>query len=511
MRVESWIHRVDEWVWGWTLLLLLLLVGVVFSIRTGFIQGRLGRALRYMVQREQGGVGETSSFGALCTALSASLGTGNIVGVATAITVGGPGALLWMLVAAVLGMATQYAEGVLAVRYRQRVDGCYLGGPFYYIEHGLGPGFRWLAVLFSLFGLLAGLFGVGTVVQANSMTEALSDFFDPLGMAVVFRFGGRTFTWPMVLGGAVVSILAAVVLGGGARRITALSQVLVPVMAGVFFVFSVSILVTHAARLPAAVSLMCRCALAPGAALGGAAGYTLKETMRLGISRGVFSNEAGLGTTPIAAAAARTHQPVRQGLVSMTGTFIDTVVLCTLTGLTILVTGAWEYADLEGAAVTAYAWQEGIPWLPPRVTAFLLMVCLVFFAFTSMVGWSYYAERCALYLVPRRWTPVVFRVAYVMAIAVGPYVYFSAAWELADIFNALMAFPNLLALLLLTPQVGEETARFFGRLETKKGKVQKAVDYFDGMDYNGKRKGKEVRKRWRNRQRFCGARGQKST
>ena len=199
-----------------------------------------------MVQREQGGVGETSSFGALCTALSASLGTGNIVGVATAITVGGPGALLWMLVAAVLGMATQYAEGVLAVRYRQRVDGCYLGGPFYYIEHGLGPGFRWLAVLFSLFGLLAGLFGVGTVVQANSMTEALSDFFDPLGMAVVFRFGGRTFTWPMVLGGAVVSILAAVVLGGGARRITALSQVLVPVMAGVFFVFSEFIPVSYA-------------------------------------------------------------------------------------------------------------------------------------------------------------------------------------------------------------------------------------------------------------------------
>lgn len=469
MGIEAWIHRVDEWVWGWTLLCLLLLVGVLFSVRTRFIQGRhLGRALRYMVRREEDGAGEMSSFGALCMALSASLGTGNIVGVATAVTVGGPGALLWMLIAAVLGMATQYAEGVLAVRYRRRCgDGRYLGGPFYYIEQGLGPGFRWLAVLFSLFGLLAGLFGIGTVVQANSMTEALSHFFDPSGEAVAFCLGGRSFTWPVVLGGAAVAALAALVLGGGTRRVAAVSEVLVPGMTATFFLLSVSILVAHAARLPAAVTLMFRCAFAPGAALGGAAGYTLKETMRCGISRGVFSNEAGLGTTPIAAAAARTNQPARQGLISMTGTFVDTVVLCTLTGLTILVTGAWEQPGLEGAAVTAYAWQKGIPWLPPRVTACLLMLCLVFFAFTSMVGWSYYAERCALYLLPRRWTPAAFRVAYVTAIAVGPYMSFSAAWELADIFNALMAFPNLLALLLLSPEVAQETACFVAGLNGK--------------------------------------------
>ena len=463
-KLEQWIARVDGWVWGWTLLVLIMAVGVYLTIRTGWVQVRhLGKALRYMLQDEEDAAGEVSTFGALCTALSATIGTGNIVGVATAITLGGPGALLWMLVAAVFGMATKYAEGVLAVVYRHRTpDGKYMGGPFCYIEQGMGQKWRWLARLFSVFGVLAGTLGIGTVVQVNGITEALSGYFDPAGEAVAFTLSGRSYTWPVVLGSLVVTALSALVLLGGLRRISAVTQVVVPFMAVLYMALVVTIVLAYWHRLPSALLLIWRSAVDPQAVLGAGSGITLKMAVQTGIGRGVFSNEAGLGSAPIAAAAARTKEPVRQGLVTMTGTFIDTVVMCTLTGLAIVLTGSWRQPRLEGVAVTDHAFQTGLSFLPPRLCSFLLMSCLVFFAFTTILGWHYYSERCLIHLTGERRSAVrLLRIAYIAAVFTGPYLSVSAVWGIANIFNGLMAFPNLIALLALSGAVARETKRYF--------------------------------------------------
>ncbi len=463
-KLEYWIGQIDHWVWGWTLIALIMAVGVYFTIRTGWVQVRhLGKGLRFMLQDEESDTGEVSAFGALCTALSATIGTGNIVGVATAITLGGPGALLWMVVAAVFGMATNYAEGVLAILYRRRnPDGRLMGGPFCYIEQGMGPRWRWLARLFALFGVLAGTLGIGTVVQVNGITAALADFFDPVGESVAFTLFGREYTWPVVVGSVVVTTLAALVLLGGIRRISAVSQVVVPFMAVLYLVLALAIVFANVSRLPAALSLILRSAVTPRAALGAGSGITLKLAVQTGIGRGVFSNEAGLGSTPIAAAAARTSQPVRQGLVAMTGTFIDTVLMCSLTGLVIILTGSWQQPGLEGVAVTDHAFRTGLAFFSSELCSFLLMICLVFFAFTTILGWNYYCEQCLLYLSGHRPGVVkTLRVVYIAAVFIGPYLTVSAVWGIANIFNGLMAFPNLIALLALSGVVVKETQRYF--------------------------------------------------
>ena len=447
------LERIGAAIWGWPTMLLFVGTGIIFTVRLRGVQiTKLGRALRSVVKKEAGADG-ISSYAALCTSLAATIGTGNIVGVATALCAGGPGALLWMLAAAVFGMATQYAEGYLAVKYRVRQNGQWLGGPFLYIERGLGEKWRWLAVTFAVTGVGAGILGVGTVTQVNSITAAVENFFDAGKTQLAFMLGGHTYTWPVVIGGAVVTVAAGLVLLGGVKRISRVCELLVPLMSAVYVLLSLFILLRFAGRIPAALELIARSALSPRAALGAAAGITLKNALRMGIGRGVFTNEAGLGTTPIAAAAARSSDPVRQGLIAMTGSFIDTIVICTMTGLCLIVTGAWQQAGLVGVQVTDFAWHTALP-LSASASSFCLMACLCFFAFSTIVGWSFYAEQCLRYLTGGRESAVrLYRFFYILAVAIGPYLTVSAAWEMADILNALLAFPNLTALLLLQRDV----------------------------------------------------------
>lgn len=465
MSVDDIISKIDNWVWGWTLIVLILAAGLWLTVRTGFVQVKhLGKALKFMIKNEEEGEGEVTSFGALCTALSATIGTGNIVGVATAICLGGPGALFWMLVAAFFGMATKYSEGFLAVRFREKTEqGHYLGGPFYYIEKGMGPKWKWLAKLFAAFGVFAGLFGIGTFTQINGITTAINNFFDENSEHIAFTIGDYSYTWATVIGGLFITVCVALVVIGGIKRISKISQVIVPFMAVTYVVIVLIIVICNIKELPSAIALIVKSAFVPKAVLGAGAGVTLKLAMQKGIGRGIFSNEAGLGSAPIAAAAAKTNDTVRQGLVTMTGTFIDTIVICTLTGLSIIVTGAqnsYVPGKVEGVSITTVAWQKGLPWSEP-VSAFILMLCLTFFAFTTILGWDYYSERCLEYLTHSQKAVKVYRYIYILAVFFGPYLTVSAVWNIADIFNGLMAFPNLIALFALSGVVGKETRAYF--------------------------------------------------
>ncbi|MDO5585874.1 MAG: sodium:alanine symporter family protein [Clostridia bacterium] len=456
---------VDDWVWGIPLIVLILAVGILLTFRTKLVQiFHLPKALKFMLQDEEDGEGEVSSFGALCTALSATIGTGNIVGVATAIAAGGPGALFWMEVAAFFGMATKYAEGLLAVKYREiGKNGKALGGPFYYIEKGMGPKFKWLGKLFAVFAVLAGLMGIGTITQINGITSAVQNFFDPNGAAVAFSIGGNSYSWAVVIAGLIVTIFVALVVIGGIQRISKVSEIIVPFMAILYVGCALILVFSNITKIPDAIVMVCKSAFSPEAVVGGGIGITMKMAMQKGIARGIFSNEAGLGSAPIAAAAARTKEPVRQGLVSMTGTFFDTIIICTMTGLSIVLTGAWEPAingDLVGAAVTVEAFQKGLPF-SDNICAFLLMLCLTFFAFTTILGWDYYSERCLQYLVGDREGVIkAYRYIYILAVLVGPYLTVSFVWTMADIFNGLMAIPNLIALVALSGVVATETRKF---------------------------------------------------
>ncbi len=464
------LKNVDDIVWGVPLIVLILAVGVILTIRLKGLQiSRLPKALKYMVKNEEGGKGEVSSFGALCTALSATIGTGNIVGVATAICAGGPGALFWMWVAALFGMATKYAEGVLAVKYRViDKDNHSLGGPFYYIENGMGPKWKWLAKLFAIFGIGAGLLGIGTITQVNGITSAVNNFFDTDNSWTVELFD-RDYSWTVVIAAIAVTVCAALVIIGGIKRISQVSQVIVPFMACIYVLFCVILLVLNAKAIPGAFKEIFASAFGLRAAAGGALGAII-IAMQKGIARGIFSNEAGLGSAPIAAAAAQTNEPVRQGLVSMTGTFIDTIVICTMTGLSIVITGAHNVAGLEGVEVTTHAFVNGLPF-GSQACAFILMMCLVFFAFTTILGWDYYSERCLEYLSKgKKTTMTVYRWLYIAAVFIGPFLTVAAVWTIADIMNALMALPNLIALLALSGVVAKETKSYFNRL--KNGEIK---------------------------------------
>lgn len=442
------LQRIEEAVWGLPMIALVLLCGVCLTVRTRGVQlRRLGEALRLLRADGSGGGGEVSAFGALCTALSATIGTGNIIGTAMAVTAGGPGALFWMVAAALLGMAVKYAECLLAVRYRLRdADGPH-GGPFLVIERGMGRRFRPLAKAFALCGTLAGFLGIGTMTQTGGIVQAASAVVDP---------AGTHGTLVAAVVGGIVTVLAGAVLLGGIRRIAAVSEVVVPFMAGAYLLLIAAILVRSAAALPGAVRLIVRSAFAPRAVLGAGSGIGLSLAVRTGVERGIFSNESGLGSAPIAAAAAHGDDAVRQGLIAMTGTFFDTVVLCSLTGLAFVVTDAWRLTGLDGTAVARAAFADGLP-LPDAVSAALLALCLAFFAFTTIVGWQYYAEQCLLYLCGRRRIVRAARWVYLLFVLAGAFVPVGAVWHIAGIANGLMAFPNMLALLWLSPEVGQLT------------------------------------------------------
>ena len=458
------LTSIDDFVWGVPLIVLILAVGVFLTIRVKGLQIRLlPRAIKELfVNEKSGDSGEVSSFAALCTALSATIGTGNIVGVATALVAGGPGALFWMWVAAFVGMATKYSECLLAVKYRTVAeDGHIVGGPFYYIEKGMGTKWRWLAKIFAFFGVCVGLFGIGTFTQINGITNAVQTFFDPDKTWTVHMFG-MDYSWTVVIAGVLLSICVALVVIGGIKRISSVSQVVVPFMAVAYVVVVLIILLTHLGEIPGAFRTIIESAFGLRAAAGGALGAVLMA-MQKGIARGIFSNEAGLGSAPIAAAAALTDSPGQQGLISMLGTFIDTIVICTMTGLSLVIAGTWNIG-LEGVAVTTKAFQMTLPF-PEQFSSFILMICLVFFAFTTILGWDYYSEKCLEYLSNGNQKVVKgYRWLYILAVFIGPYMTVSAVWTIADIFNGLMAIPNLIALVALSGVVVSETKLYLKRI-----------------------------------------------
>ena len=462
-QIDKIITAIDNAVWGLPLICLIMATGIFLTARLGLVQiSHLGKAFKFMFKDEEDGSGEVTSFGALCTALSATIGTGNITGVATAIALGGPGALFWMVIAAFFGMATKYAEGLLAIKYRTiDEDGHVLGGPFYYIENGMGKKWTWLAKIFAFFGAGVGLFGIGTFTQVNSIASAVKNFFDPDMAHTVSLFGGN-YSWATVVAGVILTVCVGLVVLGGIQRIAKVSEVIVPFMAVLYVGLAVIIIIANITAVPAALASIVKSAFTGSALAGGAVGSVF-VAMQKGVARGIFSNESGLGSAPIAAAAARTKEPVRQGLVSMTGTFIDTIVICTMTGLSIVIAGSWLNPELEGVAITMDAFQKGLPF-PSFVATFSLMLCLVFFAFTTILGWNYYGERCVEYLFNRNKGVVMgYRILYILAVFIGPYMTVKAVWNIADIFNALMAFPNLIALLALNGVIVKETRDFHAK------------------------------------------------
>jgi len=467
-QINSFINWFNGIVWGLPLIILVLFVGILLTFRTGLLQVKhLPRALKYMVKNEEGGTGEVSSFGALCTALSATIGTGNIVGVATAIVTGGPGALFWMWIAAFFGMATKYAEGLLAIKYRTvDSDGHVLGGPFYYIENGMGKRWKWLAKAFAFFGAAAGLMGIGTCVQINGISDAVRNYFDANNEWTVSLLG-RDYSWTVVITAIVVTLCAGLVIIGGIKRIAKVSEIIVPFMAIFYVIATLIVVIVNAKAIPNAIVQVIEGAFDIKAVGGGLFGTAMITAMRSGIARGIFSNESGLGSAPIAAAAAKTKEPVRQGLVSMTGTFIDTIIVCTMTGLCIITTGSWNI-NLNGAAVTQNAFKSGFGFAP-NLGSFNLMISLVFFAFTTIIGWSYYSERCMEYLTNRKTKVIaVYRWLYILAVFAGPFLTIDVVWNISDIFNGLMAFPNLLALIVLSGVVSAETKKYFDKIKERK-------------------------------------------
>ena len=467
MTFNDILVKIDDVVWGIPTIVLILVTGLILTIRTRGIQfTKLGRAFKQIFKKNEG-EGELSGFSALCTALSATIGTGNIVGVATAIVAGGPGALFWMWFAAILGTATKYAECMLAIKYREvKADGTVLGGPFYTIEKGMGKQWKWLAVLFAIFGVAAGLLGIGTMTQINGITSAVNMAIES---DVAFSFAGNEYTWATVIGGAIVTICAALVIIGGLKRIAKVAEKIVPAMAIIYIFLGLSVLIMNATKIPAAFVLIFKSAFGWQAAAGGAAGYFLKQvmdSMQKGIARGIFSNEAGLGSAPIAAAPVKTEEPVEQGLVNMTGTIIDTLIVCTMTGLAIVIAFCNPEFVRDGATgvqLTSKALSFNLGGDGVSVQ-FLLMLCLAFFAFTTILGWDYYSEKCLEYLSNGRMKFVMFyRVLYIVMIAIGPYFTVDAVFTIADITNGLMAIPNCIALIVLSGVVAKETKAYFDK------------------------------------------------
>ena len=451
INLEEVLKNIDGIVWGPPLLILLVGTGIYFTFKLNFIQMfKLPLAIKYLFlndddKSDNEAKGEISSFAALCTALSATIGTGNIFGVATAIATGGPGALFWMWVAAFFGMATKYAEGVLAIKYRE-VDenGEMSGGPMYYIEKGVGN--KFLANMFAFFGIAVALLGIGTFGQVNSISKA----------ALI------SFNIPIWFTAIIITILVTLVTLGGIKRISNVAEKIVPTMAILYIIGALLVLICNFKAIPSAITLIIKSAFNPSAALGGTTGITISLAIQMGIGRGVFSNEAGLGSAPIAAAAAKTKYPVKQGLISMTGTFIDTIIICTMTGLAIVLTGSFN-SGLEGAAMTTFAFENGLPFA--IIGKYIVNIGLIFFAFTTIIGWNYYGERCIQYLIGIKGIKF-YKIIFIALVGVGPFLSLNLVFIIADIVNGLMALPNLIGLIKLRNIVISETNNFFENINS---------------------------------------------
>ena len=449
---------VDDFVWGVPLMILIMSGGVLLTVRLGLLQiRRLPLALKWMFKNEEGGSGEISSFAALCTALSATIGTGNIVGVATAVCTGGPGALFWMILAAFFGMATKYAEGLLAVKYRVvAADGHSLGGPFYYIERGMGAKWKWLGKMFAFFGVCVGLFGIGTFSQVNGISSAIQNFFDPeKANCVTIPFLGE-YSWAVVISSLILAFCVAAILIGGLQRIATVSQIIVPFMAVIYFGFSIALILFHIREVPAAVVTVVNGAFNPAAVTGGVVGSMI-VAMQKGVARGIFSNEAGLGTGSIAHACADTRKPVKQGFFGIFEVFTDTIVICTLTALVILCSGVpVGYGAAAGAELTI----SGFTSTYGNWVSIFTAVAMCCFAFSTIIGWGLYGARCAEFLFKEK-AIRPFMVLYSLVAIIGATVDLGLLWSIAETFNGLMAIPNLIAVFLLSGVVVKLVKEYF--------------------------------------------------
>ena len=446
------LNAIDSFMWGPPLITLLVGTGIYLTLRLKLLQVvRLPKALSLIFKAKNHGEGDVSSFKALCVALAATVGTGNIVGVATAVKIGGPGAIFWMWMAAFFGMATKYAEGLLAVKYRSTdAKGNIAGGPMYYIRQGMGEKYKPLATFFAAATILVAYFGIGTFPQVNAIVDSAE----------------ISFGLSKVLTGAVLTILIAAITIGGLQSIAKVAAKVIPFMAVMYIAISLGLIVMNLDGVPAAVALIFESAFTGTAAAGGFAGSTIMMAMQNGIARGVFSNESGLGSAPIAAAAAKTKEPAEQGLISMTGTFIDTLIICTMTGLALVLTGVWQ-GDAAGAAMTSAAFASAYGVLGSS----LLTIALVLFAFTTILGWNYYGERACIYLFGTKGV-MPYRIIFIALIASGGFLKLEAIWILADIVNGLMAIPNLIALIALSGVVVAETESYLAR----KGELDEESD-----------------------------------
>lgn len=440
MNINNLINGI---VWGPPILILIVGTGLFLSFKTGFFSiAKLGYILKNtllkMFAKESKGEGEVTAFQAVATALAATVGTGNIAGVATAIALGGPGAVFWMWFAAILGMTTKFAEVVLAVKYREKTaDGRFVGGPMYYITNGLG--WKWLAVVFAVFGAFAA-FGIGNMVQSNSVAAALESSFNISPLAT----------------GLILAVVTALVIIGGIKRIGAFTEKLVPFMAAIYIIGGLAIIIMNIAKIPAAFGLIFSSAFTGHAAVGGFAGATISNAIRFGVARGVFTNEAGLGSAPIAHAAATTDHPVRQGLWGVFEVFADTLVICSITALAIVSSGVWE-SGLTGAALTTEAFNTSLPG-----GGYIVSIGIVLFAFSTIVGWEYYGERCAEYLFGPK-ANMIYRILWIPFVVIGAIGGLEFVWSLADTLNGLMAIPNLVAVIALSGTVFSLTKEFFAK------------------------------------------------
>lgn len=459
---DNIIEKTDSIIWGFPLIFLILSTGILLTVKTKFVQIRHFKKAFSLIFEKDEGQGEISGFEALCTSLSASIGTGNIIGVATAISAGGAGALFWMLLAAFFGMATKYAEGFLSVKYRKIEKNHAWGGPFIYIEQGISERFpnipklfpKSLSVIFAVSGLLAGLLGIGTMTQSNGITSSVKNFFDKQDINSV-----------SFITAIIITFFSALIIIGGIKRISKFSAFIVPLMAGIYLLFATVLIILNISKVPFAIKQILKSAFTLKACSGALYGHTIKEAIRYGVSRGIFSNESGLGSAPIASASAKTDSPVKQGLILMTGTFIDTFIVCSLTGISVILSGSYLSPDLKGLSITEDAFNKGLMPLfgeASEFPSFILMLCLIFFAFTTIIGWNFYSKCCLEYLINgRKHKEIIFKIfniLYISFVFFGSFLSVDTVWNVADIFNAFMVVPNIIGLLLLSGVVAKETS-----------------------------------------------------
>ncbi len=453
------ILQIHNILWGMPLVLFILGIGVVLSIQLKGLQfTKLKKAFSFLGKKEKTN-GEVSTFQALCISLSATIGTGNITAVATAITIGGPGALFWMVITAFLQMAIKYAEGFLAIKYRRWENKRLIGGPYAYIEYGLGKKWKPLAKIFAFFGMLASILGLGTLTQINGIVDASKNIFDKESLTG-FIIGHLNVSWCNLFVGLLVSILAGVVLIGGVKRIAKVCEWLVPIMGLIYISICLLLIIYNMEKLPLAIKSILQMALSTKALVASIAGITLQKVITQGVVKGIFSNEAGLGSAPIAISMVKSNDPVKEGLVAMTSTFIGTIIICMLTGIVVVITGVWQN-NLSGIMIAEAAFSIGLPF-SSFFSAILLFVCIIFFAFTTIIGWNLYGIRCLDYLCAGKIIyQKLYNWVYIFMIFMGAFLQIEFIWNLTEILNALMCIPNLTAIFFLRKEIAQDTKAYF--------------------------------------------------